>query len=86
MISLPLKTGIAAAKIFRRDRLFGEADSKKLVRSEEKSKNEQEEQPIVNDLNKFTSTLCHCERSEAISWDCHVALLLAMTTFRSRSL
>jgi predicted metal-dependent hydrolase len=41
---------------------------------------------IVNDLNKLTSLMCHCERSEAISWDCHVASLLAMTTFRSRSL
>jgi predicted nucleic acid-binding protein len=40
---------------------------------------------IVNDLNKLTSTMCHCERSEAISWDCHVASLLAMTTFVSRS-
>jgi hypothetical protein len=25
--------------------------------------------------------MCHCERSEAISRDCHVASLLAMTTF-----
>ena len=41
---------------------------------------------IVNDLNKLTSTMCHCERSEAISWDCHVASLLAMTAFRGRSL
>jgi hypothetical protein len=28
---------------------------------------------IVNDLNNLTSIRCHCERSEAISWDCHVA-------------
>ena len=41
MISLPLKTGIAAAKIFRRDRLFGEADSKDLVRNGELNKNKQ---------------------------------------------
>jgi len=30
--------------------------------------------------------MCHCERSEAISRDCHVASLLAMTTFQDRSL
>ena len=45
---------------------------------------------IVNDLNKLTSIMCHCERSEAISWDCHVHRIkcgvLAMTTFQSRSL
>jgi hypothetical protein len=26
--------------------------------------------------------MCHCERSEAISRDCHVASLLALTTFQ----
>jgi len=41
---------------------------------------------IVNDINKLTFTMCHCERSEAISRDCHVASLLAMTTFQGRSL
>jgi len=45
---------------------------------------------IVNDLNKLTSVMCHRERSEAISWDCHVPRIqcgvLAMTTFQSRSL
>ena len=30
--------------------------------------------------------MCHCERSEAISRDCHVASLPAMTTFQGRSL
>ena len=48
---------------------------------------------IVNDINKSIYTGCHCERSEAISLDCHacvpklgtsacrhVAPLLAMTT------
>ena len=40
----------------------------------------------MNDINKLTFTMCHCERSEAISRDCHVASLLAMTTFQGRSL
>jgi len=41
---------------------------------------------IVNDINKLTLTICHFERSEASSRDCHVASLLAMTTFQGRSL
>jgi len=36
---------------------------------------------VVNDLDALTMTACHCEQSEAISIDCHVAALLAMTTF-----
>ena len=39
----------------------------------------------MKDLNRSAFTLCHCERSEAVSWDCHVASLLAMTPFRCRS-
>ena len=55
-----------------------------------------EKAALVNDINKLTFTMCHCERSEAISRDCHVASpctpcgaaasLLAMTTFQGRSL
>ena len=41
---------------------------------------------IVNVINNLTYTEGHCERSEAISRDCHVASLLAMTTFFRRSL
>ena len=45
---------------------------------------------IVNDINKLTFTMCHCERSEAISRDCHVPRIkygvLAMTIFQGRSI
>ena len=41
---------------------------------------------IVNAINKLAFPKCHCERSEAISWDCHVVFLLAMTTFLRRSI
>jgi radical SAM protein with 4Fe4S-binding SPASM domain len=41
---------------------------------------------IVSDLNRLTSAMCHCERSEAILWDCHVSSFLAMTTFLSHLL
>ncbi len=27
---------------------------------------------IVNNLNMLMRLRCHCERSDAISWDCHV--------------
>ena len=62
---------ITLNEVFRRRKLFTEEESTEI---------------IVNDLNKLTSTICHCERSEAISGDCRVALLLAMTTFQGRSL
>jgi len=29
---------------------------------------------IVNDINKLTLTMCHCEQSEAISRDCHACV------------
>jgi len=41
---------------------------------------------MVNAINKLTFPRRHCEQSEAISWDCHVAMLLAMTTLLKRSL
>jgi len=28
----------------------------------------------VNDINKLTLTMCHCEQSEAISRDCHACV------------
>jgi len=35
----------------------------------------------IQNTNDPNPAGCHCERSEAISWDCRVASLLAMTTF-----
>jgi len=29
---------------------------------------------IVNDTNKLTLTMCHCEQSEAISKDCYACV------------
>jgi hypothetical protein len=40
-----------------------------------------ETNPNVQNINDPNPVDCHCERSEAISGDCRVASLLAMTTF-----